>query len=174
MSGLRVNQDPVCCRICWVDYNFAMFLFASWLESWTFKGRQRRFERDLQKEYSWIFEKFDARIVPKKRYRQVLDYVEATVAVGDLLFEFVRGHADFHVNVAPSHSPNDWLEFGQAIDLARDAELTQKPPIQMSDFQRLFEANLERLKVYFSKEEYDRFKRWRNLPINLLNHPNSW
>jgi len=37
----------------------------------------------------------------------------------------------------------------------------------MSDFRRLFEANLERLKVYFSKAEYDRSKRWRNLPINL-------
>jgi hypothetical protein len=94
-----------------------MFLFASWLEGWTFKGRQKRFERDLQKEYSWLFEKFDGRIVPQKRYRQVLDYVEATVAVGDLLFEFVRGRGDFHVNVAPSHSPNDWLEFGRRLIL---------------------------------------------------------
>jgi len=149
-----------------------MFRFASLLEGWTFKGRQRRFERYLQKEYSWIFENFDACIVPKMRYRRVLDYVEATVAVGDLLFGFVRGHGDFHVNVAPSHSPNDWLEFGQAIDLARDGELTRKPPIQMSDFQRMFEANFERLKIYFSKEEYDRSKRWRNLPINLPKHPN--
>jgi hypothetical protein len=150
-----------------LDYNLAMFLFASWLESWTFAGRQKRFERDLQKEYSWLFEKFDGRIVPQKRYRQVLDYVVATVAVGGLLFQFVRGNGDFHVNVALSHSPNDWLEFGQAIDFACDAERTQTPTMQMSDFQRLFEANLERLKVYFSKEEYERSKRWRKLPINL-------
>ena len=151
-----------------------MFLFALWLEGWTFRGRQRRFERDLQKEYSWIFEKYDGRIVPKKRYMQVLDYVTATVAVGDLLFEFVRGHGDFHVNVAPSHSPNDCFEFGHAIDLACDADRTRKPPIQMSDFQRLFEDNIERLKGYFSKEEYDRSKRWRMLTINLSKHPNSW
>ena len=156
-----------------VDYNLAMFLFASWLEGWTFKGRQARFERDLQKEYSWLFEKFDGRIVPKKRYRQVLDYVEATVAVGDLLFEFVRGHGDFHVNVAPSHSPNDWLEFGQAIDLACHADRARTPTMRMSDFQRLFEANLERLRIYFSKEEYERSKRWRRLPINLAKNPNS-
>jgi hypothetical protein len=155
------------------DYNLAMFLFASWLEGWTFKGRQRRFEQYLQKEYPWIFEKFDARIVPKKRYKQVLDYVEATVAVDDLFFGFVRGRGDFHVNVAPSHSPNDWLEFGQAIDLARNGELTRKAPVQMSDFQRMFEANLERLKTYFSREEYERSKRWRNLPINLPKYPNS-
>ena len=150
-----------------------MFLFRSWLERWTFNGRQRRFERDLQNEYSWIFEKYDGRIVPKKRYRQVLDYVEATVAVSDLLLEFVRGHGDFHLNVAPAHSPDDWLEFGQAIDLARNAELSPRPPIEMSNFQRLFEANLEHLKAYFSKEEYERSKRWRNLPINLPKNPNS-
>jgi hypothetical protein len=85
----------------------------------------------------------------------------------------VRGNGDFHVNVAPSHSPNDWLEFGKAIDLARNAEQPRKPPVLMSDFQRVFEANLEALKVYFSKKEYDRSKRWRNLPINLPKNPNS-
>jgi len=72
------------------------------------------------------------------------------VTVGDL---------HFRVNVAPSHSPRDSLEFGQAIELAHNADLTRKPPIHMSDFQRPFEANLERLKIYFSKEEYDRSKR---------------
>ena len=150
-----------------------MFLFAPWLESWTFRGRQTRFERDLQKEFSWLFEKFNARIVPMKRYRQVLDYVVATVAVGDLLFKFVRGGGDFHVRVAPSHSPDDWLDFGQAIDFACDADRTQTTRIRIADFQRLFEANLERLNVYFSREEYERSKRWRKLPINLAKNPNS-
>jgi SAM-dependent methyltransferase len=51
-------------------------LFAWWLDDWTFKGRQTRFERDIQKEYSWVFKKYNARIIPAKRYRQVLDYVE--------------------------------------------------------------------------------------------------
>jgi hypothetical protein len=59
------------------------------------------------------------------------------------------------------------------IDLARDGHLTRKPPIQMLDFQRMFEANFDRLRTYFSKEEYDRSKRWRNLPINLPKQPNS-
>ena len=132
-----------------------MFLFASWLEGWTFRGRQRRFERELQKEFSWLFEKFNGRIVREKRYRQVLDYVVATVAVGDLLFKFVRGGGDFHVRVAPSHSPDDWLDFGQAIDFACDADRTQTTKIQISDFQRLFEANLERLKLYFPEKNMD-------------------
>lgn len=138
-----------------------------------FASRQKRFEGDIQKEYAWLFKDFAGHIVPKKRYMQVLDYLEATVAVDDLLFEFVRGNGDFHVNVAPSHFPNDWLEFGRAIDLARNAEQSPKPPVQMSDFQRLFEANLEALKAYFSKEEYNRSKRWRNLPSNLPKLPNS-
>src|SRR5438132_4660716 len=66
-------------------------LFAWWLDNWTFKGRQTRFERYIQKEYPWIFEKYGAQIVPMKRYRRVNDYVIATVAVGELLFKFVRG-----------------------------------------------------------------------------------
>jgi hypothetical protein len=145
----------------------------SWLEDWTFKGRARRYERDLQEEYSWIFEKFDARVVPTKRYRQVLDYIVATVAVGELLFEFVRGGGDSHVMVAPAHSPDDRLEFGEAIDLARDGKRSRKSPVPMSEFRRMFEANFEQLKIYFSKEEYDRSKRWRNLGINLPRGPNS-
>jgi hypothetical protein len=78
-----------------LDYNFAMFLFASWLEGLTFTGRQRRFERDVRKEYSWLFEKFDGRIVPQKRYRRVLDYVVATVAVGDCFFNLSEATATF-------------------------------------------------------------------------------
>jgi hypothetical protein len=103
-------------------------------------GRQKRFGHDLEREFAWLFEKYDARIVPVKRYKRVLDYVVANAAVGDLLFKFVRGHGDFHAMVAPSHSPDDWLEFGRAIDLARDAELSQKPFVPMSDFQGLFES----------------------------------
>src|SRR5882762_2081361 len=76
-------------------------LFAWWLDDWTFKGRQSRFEYEIQKEYSWLFEKYDARIVPMKRYQQVLDYVVAKVALGDLLFQFVKGNGEFRVNIAP-------------------------------------------------------------------------
>jgi len=35
-------------------------VFAWWLDGWTFRGRQTQFEREIQKEYSWIFEKYDA------------------------------------------------------------------------------------------------------------------
>jgi len=38
--------------------------FAWWLDDWTFKGRQARFEREIQKDYSWLFEKYGARLVP--------------------------------------------------------------------------------------------------------------
>ena len=63
------------------------------------------------------------------------------------------------------------LGFGQAIDFASGADRTRTTAMQMTDFQRLFEANLESLKVYFSKEEYERSKRWRQLPINLAKTP---
>jgi hypothetical protein len=140
-------------------------LFAWWLDGWTFKGRQTLFEREIQREYSWIFEKYDARIIPTKQYRQVLDYVVATVAIGDLLFQFVRGLDDFHVTVAPSHAPHDSYYFGEAIDLACDADPTRHGAryYRMSDFRQLFEDNIERLKVFFSKEEYGQSRRDRTV-----------
>jgi hypothetical protein len=127
-----------------------------WLEGWTFKGRQARFERDVLREYSWIFEKYDARIIPTNRYRQVLDYVVATVAVGNLRFRFVRGMGYFHVTVAPAHMPHDSYHFGLAVELARDSEPISgfSRQYRMSEFRQLFESNIERLKVFFSEEEY--------------------
>jgi len=138
-------------------------LFAWWLDDWTFKGRQTRFEQAIQKDYSWLFEKYGARIVPMKRYRQVLDYVVADVALGELLLKFVKGNGEFHVNIAPAHAPDDWYDFGEAIDLASDAEPTRSGvrSFRMARFRQLFEANIERLKVFFSKEEYGESRRDR-------------
>ncbi|MGB2626923.1 MAG: hypothetical protein WAK20_09035 [Candidatus Acidiferrum sp.] len=146
------------------NYNVAM--------SWTSKGLCKQLEDDIRRDYPWLFQEYRAVVLPAKPYKQVLDYANVTVEVSELLLQFSRGCDEFHVSVAPTHSPNDWLEFGQAIDLARNLDLSPKRPIEVSDFQRLFEANLGHLKVYFSKEEYDRSKRWRNLPINLAKNPN--
>lgn len=140
-------------------------LFAWWLDGWTFKGRQARFERDISKEYSWIFDRYNARIVPMRRYRQVRNYTNMTIAVGDLLVQFTRGHDDFHASVAPAHAPHDWYDFGEAIDLVLDGEPTRKSAknYRMSDFQLLFEANIERLNRFFSKEEYGQSRRDRTV-----------
>jgi hypothetical protein len=100
-------------------------LFAWWLDPWTFKRRQTRFEHEIQTEYSWLFDEYDARIVPMKRYRRAFDYVMATVAFGDLLFRFVKGRAEFRVDIAPAHAPHDWHDFAEAIDLASHAELVR-------------------------------------------------
>jgi hypothetical protein len=128
-------------------------LFAWWLDPWTFTGRQKRIECDIQGEYSWIFEKYDARIVPTKRYRQVLDYAVATVAVRDLLLKFVRGRGEAHVTVAPAHAPHDSYDFGEAIALASDTEPTRNGAgyYRMSDFQNLFEANIGASVPFFPK-----------------------
>jgi len=92
-------------------------------------------------------------MLPTKRYRQVLDYVVATVAVGDLLLKFVRGRGEFHVTVAPAHAPHDSYDFGEAIDLASEADPGRGSAraYRMSGFRHLFEANIERLTGFVSE-----------------------
>jgi hypothetical protein len=138
-------------------------LFAWWLDEWTFKGRQARFEQDIRKEHSWIFEKYGAAIVPMKRYRQVLNYRAATVAVDDLVLQFVKGMEDAHVTVAPAHAPHDWYRLEEAIALAHGDEPSTSTAryYHMSDFQRLFETNFASLKAFFSKEHYRQSRRDR-------------
>ena len=140
-------------------------LFGWWLDDWMFRGRQTRFENEIQKEYSWLFEKYDARIIPMTRYRQVLDYVVATIAVGGLLLQFVRGNRDFHANVAPAHAPHDWYDFGEALELASDAKATTNGTrhYRMANFRELFESNIERLMIFYSKEEYGESRRDRTI-----------
>jgi thiosulfate reductase cytochrome b subunit len=140
-------------------------LFAWWLDPWTFKRRQTRFEHEIQAEYSWFFDEYDARIVPMKRYRRAFDYVMATVALGDLLLRFVKGRAEFRVDIAPAHAPNDWHDFAEAIDLASDAESVRSGArsYRMANFRQLFEANFERLKLFFSAEEYGESRRERTV-----------
>jgi hypothetical protein len=137
-------------------------LFAWWLDGWTFKGHQDRFESEIREQYSWLFEKYNARIMPRQRYKQVLDYVVATVAIGDLLLDFVRGNGDFRVNVAPAHAPHDWYDFAEAIDLASGNKPGERAThYRMASFRQLFEANVERLNAFFSKENYGPSRRDR-------------
>jgi len=134
-----------------------------WLvDGWTFRGRQRRFEQSIQEEYSWLFEKYDARIVPLQRYRQVLDYQSARISIGDLLFKFSTGMGEIHVSVTPAHAPYDVDDFGETIDLAcNSGQKSNARNYRVSNFQKLFEANIERLKVYFSKEVYGQPRAYR-------------
>ena len=129
--------------------------FGWWLDGLTSRGLWRRLERDIRNDYSWLFQEYKATVVPFKPYRQVLDYADVTVAVGDLLFEFVRGHAgdDFHVTVAPVHARHDSYSFAEAIDLACDCESSGRND-DMSQFEPLFRANIERLQAFFSERQY--------------------
>jgi hypothetical protein len=80
-----------------------------------------------------------------------------------LLLQFTRGHDEFHVSIAPAHEPDDWYGLGEAIDLASDIGTTSESAgnYTMSDFERLFRANIEALKVLFSQRNYLRTSRRR-------------
>jgi hypothetical protein len=137
------------------NYNVAMPL--------TSKGLRRRFEDDIRTDYPWLFQEYNAVVLPAKPYKQVLDYTNVTVAVRDLLLQFTRGRDEFHVSIAPAHEPDEWYELGEAIDLASDIGATSESVgnYTMSDFERLFRANIEGLKVLFSQREYTRTSRRR-------------
>ena len=140
-------------------------LFAWWLDPWTFKRRQTRFEREIQTEYSWLFDEYNARIMPMKPYRRAFDYVMTTVALGDLLLRFVRGNAEFRVDIAPAHAPNDWNDLAEAIGLPSGADSVRSGArsYRMVNFRHLFETNFERLRVFFSAEEYGESRRERTV-----------
>jgi hypothetical protein len=137
------------------NYNVAM--------PWTSKGLRKRLECDIRRDYPWLFQEYNAVVLPAKPYKQVLDYANVTVAVSDLLLQFTRGRDEFHVSIAPAHEPDDWYELGEAIDLASDIGTTSESAgnYTMSDFERLFRSNIEGLKVLFSQREYTRTSRRR-------------
>jgi hypothetical protein len=130
----------------------------NFFDMWTSKGGWRRLVRDLRIDDSWLFEKYDTRVIPMKPHREVLDYASVTVAVGDLLVQITRGMGDFHVRIAPAHAPHDWYDFGAAIDLARDSgEFSTH--YRSSNFRQLFESNIGCLESFFSEEEYGAARR---------------
>jgi len=112
---------------------------------WTSNGLRKQLEGDIRRDYPWLFQEYNAVVLPAKPYKQVLDYANVTVAVGDLLLQFTRGRDEFHVSIAPAHEPDDWYELGEAIDLASDLSATSESAgnYTMSDFERLFGANIE-------------------------------
>lgn len=132
--------------------------FQNVLDMWTSKGGWRHLLRDLQTDDSWLFEKYEAKVIPMKPHRQVLDYESVTLAVGNLLVQISRGMGEFHVNIAPAHEPDDWYDFGAAIDLAHDsAEISTH--YRSSHFRQLFESNIECLQSFFSRGEYGAVRR---------------
>ena len=136
-------------------------LFAWWLDPLAQKGSWRRLKNELLKDYAWLFDEYGARVIPMKPHRQVMNYTSVTIAVEDLLFQFVRGMGEFRVNVAPAHAPHDWYDFGDAIILARGFEQAGNPSryYRMTDFEQLFESNIEGLKFFFSKAQYGEARR---------------
>jgi hypothetical protein len=128
---------------------------------WTSKGLRKQLEGDIRKDYPWLFQEYQAFVLPAKPYKQVLDYANVTVAVGELLFQFTRGRDEFRVSIAPAREPDDWYQLGEAIDLASDIGVASDGAENhtMSDFERLFRANIEGLKVLFSQREYVRTSR---------------
>ena len=120
------------------NYNVAM--------PWTSNGLRKRLEGDIRGDYLWLFQEYNAAVLPAKPYKQVLDYANVTVAVGDLLLQFRRGRDEFHVSIAPAHEPDGWYELGEAIDLVSDTS-GSAGNYTMSDFERLFRANIEGFKV---------------------------
>jgi hypothetical protein len=137
------------------NYNVAM--------PWTSKGLRKRLEGDIRRDYPWLFQEYNAVVLPAKPYKQVLDYADVTVAVSGLLLQFTRGRGEFHVSIAPTHEPDDWYGLEEAIDLASDIGATSERAgnCTMSDFERLFRANIEGLKILFSQREYSRTSRRR-------------
>jgi hypothetical protein len=135
------------------NYNVAM--------PWTSKGLRKRLEGDIRRDYPWLFREYNAVVLPAKRYKQVLNYANVTVAVSDLLLQFTRGQGEFHVSVAPAHEPDGWYAFGEAVDLSSEVGSNHESAgnYTMADFERLFRANIERLKVLFSQREYTRTRR---------------
>jgi hypothetical protein len=92
----------------------------------TSKGLRKRLEGDIRRDYPWLFQEYNAVVLPAKPYKQVLDYTNVTVAVRDLLLQFTRGRDEFHVSIAPAHEPDEWYELGAAIDLASDIGATSE------------------------------------------------
>jgi hypothetical protein len=125
----------------------------NFFDVWTSKGGWRHLVRDLRIDDSWLFEKYEAKVIPMKPHRQVLDYESVTLAVGNLLVQISRGMGEFHATIAPAHEPDDWYDFGAAIDLAHDSGefLTH---YRSSNFRQLFESNIECLESFFHKENY--------------------
>lgn len=138
--------------------SFYNVLFGWWLDGLLFRRRQNRFEEEIQARYDWLFEKYGARIVRQKPYRQVFDYVQANVRVDNLTIAFVRGRGEFNVSVAPAHAPDDWYDFGEAIDLASDS-IGRRTFYRTVTFRPLFETNIDRLRHFFSPEQYGRPRR---------------
>jgi hypothetical protein len=135
--------------------SFYKLCFSWWLDGWMSGGLQRRLANDIRVDFSWLFEKYGAQIVPTGKYRQVLDYAVVTVQVEDLLFKFTRGHDEFIISVAPEHAPHDLYPFQEALDLSGAGTFRNvSNATVVRDFRELFEANFGHLRTFFSKEKY--------------------
>jgi len=150
--------------------SFYNVFFARWLEGLTSNGLRRRLEREIRQEQSWLFEKYEARIVPKtKSHGQVLDYASVQVHVGNLILNFIRGLGECYVNVAPAHASHDWYRFGEAIELASDKKMGSAARFdRMSEFRSSFETHFGRLNMFFSQEKYGQPRRDRSVGLVRL------
>ena len=145
-------------------------LLFGWLDDRLLRKDQEGFEKEIKQNLAWLFERHGAQVIPNlsgRKHRRILDYVDITVSLEPVLFQFVRGRGEFRVDVAPQHIPNDWQEIGEAI--AAIHELRGPPQYyRLEDFGRLLERNLNDLRKAFSKAAYGDARRGRKPTLTRL------
>ncbi len=153
-------------------------LFRWWLDVPLAKKAEARFAREIRENLSFLFEDKSAAVVPNEgvSFPPPLDYALVTVAVGRLLFRFVRGGGEFRIEMALSGdvmNSRDWKDLRVIWAVLNESE-ADEPFLRLRnllDADSFLRAELVRLQELASKDQWGLVKRKANalfpLPMRI-------
>lgn len=152
--------------------------FEWWLDIPQARRAEARFRHEIRENLSFLFDDEGATIVPNEDapFPPPFDYALVTVAVGQILFRFVRGRREFRIDMAVLGSVKswrDWKDLRLIWAVLTESEINDHILFlrSLSDADRFLRAELPRLQNLASDEQWNLVRRKVNalypLPIRM-------
>jgi hypothetical protein len=133
-------------------------LFAWWLDPLLVKRSNERFAQEIKDNLQFLFTDHRAEVIPNDREPPAaFDFAMLTIAVGDLLFRFLKGRGDMGVHVAPRRAPNEWHELSLVFSVI-DTSVARQSSYRVPDVARWLKLHMGPLQEAFSESRYPETK----------------
>jgi acyl carrier protein phosphodiesterase len=133
------------------------WLFYGWWGEPRFEAKEReRLAKEIQDKFGFLFEQFDAQIVPNTDigHFAALHCPIVTVSCSDLLFRFIRWHDNHQVHVAAERVPIEWQELSELVSAIEPSEPRRGSILSFDDAAHVLKDHFNRIKEAFTQEHY--------------------
>jgi hypothetical protein len=131
------------------------------LDRWDARQNERQLGVDVRFALKFLFTEHEARIIPNEGvpFPPAFGGAYVTIAVGQLLLQFIRGREEFGVHVSTTFAPSEWHDLSLVLCVvAGEPEIERRTFRDAWHVSRTLEPHIKRLLQLVSVEWFNDLK----------------